>query len=227
LLLHGLTSAARVWWRIAPALADAGWSVTAPDLRGHGRSPRADSYRFDEMTDDVLALSGPWDLIAGHSMGGALTVLALQRNPNFARRAVLIDPAVQNNPADLPAFLAAALARVRNPDLDACRAENPNWDEPTLQAWAESQREVDPEAVRAILETNRPWDVTAAALQMPIPAHVLAADPARNASFIAADGDRLRQANSNWSYEVVPGTSHSVHRDQPDLVIDRLLRAAA
>ena len=45
LLLHGLQSSGATWWRIASALAEAGADVTAPDLRGHGASPRGERYR--------------------------------------------------------------------------------------------------------------------------------------------------------------------------------------
>ena len=43
MLLHGLTSAATTWWRVGPALAALGFTVVAPDLRGHGKSPAGDS----------------------------------------------------------------------------------------------------------------------------------------------------------------------------------------
>jgi pimeloyl-ACP methyl ester carboxylesterase len=44
LLLHGLASDGACWWRLASQLADDGWMVLAPDLRGHGRSPAAIAY---------------------------------------------------------------------------------------------------------------------------------------------------------------------------------------
>jgi pimeloyl-ACP methyl ester carboxylesterase len=223
LLLHGLTSSHRVWWQVAEGLAAAGWSVTAVDLRGHGQSPRADSYLFDDLADDVLALGGaPWDLLVGHSLGGAIAVNALERNPGFARRTVLLDPAIRNDPARLPAFVAATMALIAHPDAAAMRAGHPNWPDRTIEAWLESLREVDPDAVRAILETNRPWDVTATALRVTSPVHVLAADPELSPSFTIAEGEQFRAANPNWSYEVVPGAGHSIHRDAPDLVIARL-----
>jgi pimeloyl-ACP methyl ester carboxylesterase len=28
----------------------------------------------------------------------------------------------------------------------------------------------------------------------------------------------------SWTFEIVPGTGHSVHRDQPALVVERALR---
>ena len=44
LLLHGLGSNSNGWWRVGPALAEAGYRVTAPDLRGHRESDHVDDY---------------------------------------------------------------------------------------------------------------------------------------------------------------------------------------
>jgi pimeloyl-ACP methyl ester carboxylesterase len=223
LLLHGLTSSAVIWWQIGEALADRGWSVTAPDLRGHGRSPRASSYRLDELRDDVLALGSGWDLVVGHSLGGALTVLALSKDPSFAHRAVLIDPALQTDPEGVEAFLGATLTLVASADVDAYQAEHPAWHRRAVETWVESHRAVDPEAVTAILRENQPWQITETARELSLPVHVIAADPQLNAAFTAAEGEFLQATNPNWTWEIVIGASHSVHRDVPDLVIDRLL----
>ncbi|MEO8510176.1 MAG: alpha/beta fold hydrolase [Chloroflexota bacterium] len=32
LLVHGITASSGTWWRVAPALVDAGWQVLAVDL---------------------------------------------------------------------------------------------------------------------------------------------------------------------------------------------------
>ena len=37
-----VTGSTRTWWRVGPALAEAGWRVKAPDLPAHGASPRVD-----------------------------------------------------------------------------------------------------------------------------------------------------------------------------------------
>ena len=55
LFIHGLSSAGPVWWRIAEALSAVGHPSTAPDLRGHGGSPR-----FNEYTLNVIALLCEW-----------------------------------------------------------------------------------------------------------------------------------------------------------------------
>jgi len=75
----------------------------------------------------------------------------------------------------------------------------------------------------SILKENQPWDATELATGLKVPVHVLAADPHLDPAFTAQDGAALQQLNPNWTWEIVSGASHSVHRDAPQLVIDRLL----
>ena len=39
-LIHGITSEGATWGRVAPRLAERGYRMLAPSLRGHGPSPR-------------------------------------------------------------------------------------------------------------------------------------------------------------------------------------------
>jgi pimeloyl-ACP methyl ester carboxylesterase len=223
LLLHGITSSGATWWQIAEALAERGWSVTAPDLRGHAHSPRARSYRHHELADDVLALGTGWDLVVGHSLGGVVTVLAANRDPAFADRLVLIDPALRLPGEGVDLRVSEMLELVAGADADAYQRAHPTWHRRTVEAWVESHRLVDPEAIRAILVDNQPWDVTEQAAAVRVPGHVIGADPQQGAAFTAQDGKALQELNPLWSWEIADGASHSVHRDAPQLVIDRLL----
>ena len=94
LLLHGISSNAEGWWRVGPALAELGYTVSAPDLRGHGRSPASSDLSLASYTADVLALRDDWDLILGHSLGGAVATLALTDKPDLTPTLILEDPAV-------------------------------------------------------------------------------------------------------------------------------------
>lgn len=49
-LVHGVTDSSRAWWRVGPWFAEDGWRVGAPDLRGHGKSPR---IRGGESLEDL------------------------------------------------------------------------------------------------------------------------------------------------------------------------------
>src|SRR4051794_14865637 len=53
-LLHGGGSGRATWDGFARALP--GWRVIAPDLRGHGASPRCGEYHLQDHADDVAEL---------------------------------------------------------------------------------------------------------------------------------------------------------------------------
>ena len=66
LLLHGFPELAYSWRKVMPALADAGFHVVAPDLRGYGRTtgwhadydfePICASFRLLNVVRDPLGL---------------------------------------------------------------------------------------------------------------------------------------------------------------------------
>jgi pimeloyl-ACP methyl ester carboxylesterase len=221
LLVHGITSSAATMWELGTGLAEAGWSATAVDLPGHGRSGPASSYAFADVADAVhTEFGGGYDLYVGHSLGGAVGTVLLARHPDTARRAVLIDPALlapDSRLAEIPAQLAADKAL----GVADVAPANPRWHPRTVEARVEATRAADLEAVTSWLTDNSPWDVTAAAARVTVPVLVLVAT---SESALAPDlVQQLPAANPRWSFETVPDTGHSVHRDQPALVLDRLL----
>ena len=78
-LVHGLASNARLWDGTAAALAAAGHTVAAVDLRGHGQSSKPDhGYDFATLVDDLVALITSLGLhrplVVGQSWGGMLAM---------------------------------------------------------------------------------------------------------------------------------------------------------
>jgi pimeloyl-ACP methyl ester carboxylesterase len=79
LLLHGFPESRVAWHRQIPALAQLGWRVVAPDLRGYGETSRPSeraAYRIEHLTDDVAALfdqlGGRRKVLVGHDWGGVI-----------------------------------------------------------------------------------------------------------------------------------------------------------
>jgi pimeloyl-ACP methyl ester carboxylesterase len=109
ILLHGLASNARIWQKAAPLLAEAGFSVFAPDQRGHGLTDKPDGlYDFDTFSLDLLAfidachLERP--LLVGHSWGASVVLdYAARRSigPSAPPGIVLLDGGM-NQLADGP-----------------------------------------------------------------------------------------------------------------------------
>jgi peroxiredoxin len=104
LLLHGGGQTRGAWGRAGARLAELGWRVVAPDLRGHGDSDWAPggSYDVDLFADDVRALiaglrAAP--VLVGASLGGLSSLLAVGEAPRAEARAlVLVDVAHRPDP---------------------------------------------------------------------------------------------------------------------------------
>lgn len=98
LLLHATGFHARVWDAVVDALPT-DYTILAPDLRGHGRSPhRAPEPRWQAFADDIVSLLDHLGLKnaigVGHSMGGyCLAYAAFDRLDAF-RHLVLVDPVI-------------------------------------------------------------------------------------------------------------------------------------
>src|SRR5437764_14398638 len=57
LLLHGITSSARGWWRVAPEPVALGYHVYALDMPGHGHSQLLDVHRIEQIASTAFLKS--------------------------------------------------------------------------------------------------------------------------------------------------------------------------
>ncbi|MGU3654640.1 alpha/beta fold hydrolase [Mycolicibacterium sp. A43C] len=98
--LHGFPDTANGWREVAPRLADAGWRVVAPFMRGYAPSSLSalDSYHVGALMDDalrVLDAAGPTgrDVLIGHDWGAmAATGLAAMPDSPFVKAAIMSVP---------------------------------------------------------------------------------------------------------------------------------------
>jgi pimeloyl-ACP methyl ester carboxylesterase len=212
LLLHGVQSAAATWWRIASGLAAAGRRVVAPDLRGHGHSPPAAGYALSDLAADVRALGCGWDLVIGHSLGGTLAAHLLA-DPEFARRALLLDPVLQLPEDEFEAIVAAQLAELADPAAD------PRWHPEDARLKAVAARQTTPAVNEAVLRDNRPWAYERLLDDVVTPVTILGSDPARGGMLDPATGEAIAARAPAVSYRRLEGVGHSAHRDAPALVL--------
>ena len=225
LLIHGLSSAGPVWRRVGEELAAAGHSSLAPDLRGHGASPRGTRYRIEDYTADVLhSCRGPWDLVVGHSLGGAVAVFAQEAVPRFAARLLLIDPAI-----DVDADVAFAirdqviLEAADPPTPQQLLAAQPGWHLQDAVDKNAALKATSPEVLSATVRESQPWDWGSRLVALSIPVHILGADPELEPLFTEATYRELAAEKSDLTFAVVPGAGHSIYRDDPDATIAAIL----
>ena len=119
-LLHGGSSSAATWDRLATALTAAGHHVIAADLRGHGGSARTRDYPLNGYSDDIRDLMDALGIgsaaLVGHSLGGYAASVLAQREPERVSRLILEEPGMPARDTESshglsgPRFLLPALA---------------------------------------------------------------------------------------------------------------------
>ena len=237
-LIHGVTSTSRTWWRLGPALAvGLGRHVVALDQAGHGEThPWLGHHRFRDNALDLLAVAeaAGWrrpDLrVVGHSWGG-MTAAWFPALGLATEVLVLLDP-----PALPVTWMATMLADpIERPydDVEEAIAAlgplNPTWAYGDLVAKAESLTQFEVDAVKAVLVENGDWDGGLAALSEPAAAgalvRIVRGDPAAGGLIPDEAAAALAARIGPENLITIPGGSHSPMRTFVEATTRALLRA--
>jgi pimeloyl-ACP methyl ester carboxylesterase len=232
-LVHGVTSSSRTWWRVGPALAERGYRVLAVDLRGHGASPRTEAgLSVADLADDVAetveatsrsprtVAGAPVDLLVGHSLGALVALELVGRRPGFARRLVLEDPPGSAS-VDWPALAAGIEADTQRAvtDPDALRrdleAANPAWPPGEAERRVADLADCEGRAIAAAVRPGVPFDLPGLLAAAPLPVLLLLAEEALGSSLVGLDRKAAVEALPNGTTRVLPA-GHSVHREALD-----------
>lgn len=148
LAIHGLTGHGRRYEDLAnDHLAE--FSVLAPDLIGHGRSPYAAPWTIEANVAALAALldaeAGGPVLVVGHSFGGAVALALAAARPDLVSGLVLLDPAVALDGKWMAEIADAMLSSPDYPDRDEARADklSGSWGEVAGRDPAVLERELD------------------------------------------------------------------------------------
>ena len=224
-LVHGVTSSSRTWWRVGPALVERGFRVLAVDLRGHGSSPRPTAGQsVADLATDVaetveVAAGSPVDLLVGHSLGALVALELVAAQPGFARRLVVEDPPGASS-IDWAAIAAGIEADTRRAasEPDALRREleaaNPVWPAGEAERRVADLADCDGQAVAAALRPGVPLDLPAL-LAAPIPVLLLLGEEPLGSTLLGLDRKAAVEALSDGTTRVLPA-GHNIHREALD-----------
>jgi pimeloyl-ACP methyl ester carboxylesterase len=207
-LLHGGLVDARFFEPNLPALAEH-FHVYTPERRGHGHTPDVEGpITYQLMADDTIAfletvVGQPADLV-GHSDGAAVAMLVAMQRPELVQRLVMISggfnksgdaaPDAEWNVDQIAEFLGPAYGEVSPDGIDHFKVVATKIGEMA--------------AVEPILQASELAKVTCRGL-------VMFADDDLVTPQHMVD---MYAALPNAELAIVPGTSHFLTQEKPDLV---------
>jgi pimeloyl-ACP methyl ester carboxylesterase len=247
LLVHGLSSNARLWDGVAERLAAVGHPVAAIDQRGHGQSDKPDAgYDFATLTDDLRAVAdelgwhgdrAPW--LAGQSWGASVVLESAVRHPDGVQGLVLVDGGtteLRNRFADWPTCEAALAPPVLTGTPAATferliRAQHPDWPESGIAGTLANVEVLADSTIRPWLSRahhmtilRKMWDQPLSTLYPDVkaPVLILPAEDRTNERWMSGKRDEVARAGAALNRSVTRWIAgdHDLHAQHPDGVAE-------
>jgi pimeloyl-ACP methyl ester carboxylesterase len=242
LLLHGWPDSAFLWRNQIPFLAEHGFRVIAPDMRGLGRSGQPEdvaAYALRHAVADVAAILDALGLqtahLVGHDWGAAVAWLTAMFHPGRVRKLVVLSvphPLSPHTIRQQEMFWYQLLFQFAG--IAEATIQHDDW------AWLRAFSRGDGDLERWIADLSRPGALTAslnwyranAAPRMPGPPPALPPVTAATLGIWSAndyylDGVRVEQSGGYvegpWRYEQIAGASHWIPLDAPGRLNELLL----
>ena len=247
-LLHGFPQTPAAWDRVRPALAAAGYRVLVPAQRGYGtadRPPRRRDYRTAELVADVVALLDRLGLdrahLVGHDWGGVVAWAVAGAHPDRLHSLTVVSTP---HPRALAGSLLTSTQGLRSWYVLAFQLP---W-LPERLLLARGGRRLH-RALRgsglsrgpaaAYVEAMRRPGALTAALHwyraLPFGRGPAGAGPVRVPTlYVWGDADfalgpdaaarTAREVSGPYTFVAVPGGSHWIPEEQPDALLEPLLR---
>lgn len=251
LLVHGLSSNARLWDLVAVRLAEAGHPVLAVDLRGHGSSAAVADDSTDPTRTAVADLAaicshlargapGCWTapVVAGQSWGGNVVLQLAADRPDLVHGLVLVDGGwlhLGDRFDDLDAAWQM-LAPPRLTGLPAARLRerlaqaHPDWPGEAVEATLANFEQLPDGTVRPWLSRDRHRAVVASLLaHRPRELYPRVRCRCVLLAALSADGSRpelaheaVRSLPDGSRLEEFPGGDHDLHAQHPSRVAEAI-----
>jgi pimeloyl-ACP methyl ester carboxylesterase len=209
-LLHGGLESSESWGAQTPALA-AGHRVVLIDRRGHGRTPDVDGpITYEAMRDDTIACLGALDLAGAHlvgwSDGGIIALMVAIERPDLVGRIVAIGA---NTSADAYTAETRATLGPDAPLVDLMRGDYERLTPDGADHWPVVLDKIQH------LWWEEPLDFTDRLAGIRALTLVLAGD---DDCIEPAHSVEMFQRIPDARLAIIPGGSHAVPLEQPELV---------
>lgn len=224
-LIHGVTSNAQSWIRVGPLLAEEGYYVVAPNLRGHGQSEKVDGhYSLVEMAGDLAeSVPNKPEFVIGHSFGGVMAVVAEEEGFLDADYIVYEDPVLHFADKELPASLLKNDEANLPRDVAGILAANPKWERVDAEGKLASLGSINWDHMKQVFSDNAPWDLRQRVVEIAKKKPSWLILPETSFYVPEDDANALREALGDSAVINIPSTDHSIHRDDIDTYMTTLL----
>ncbi|KAG2043977.1 Alpha/Beta hydrolase protein [Suillus americanus] len=226
LLIHGITMSSNSWEGLAQLLVAEGFFVVAPNLLAHAWRRGNTDYRVSAFAEDLrpyFVMDTSYDVIIGHSFGGAVTVSLLPFLPKKKETTVLLlDPGLEFTEEQSKKNLNVFLKETANvKPVDVHVAKNPAWSHRDCMLRTLGFSMCDRTAVE-VFRQNSPWSFSG--LLKKIPPHVkitvLVSDPKFgvgicNLEYIPRDVEGLNVI-------ALTGIGHWIQYECPEAIMDAI-----
>ncbi|TVR75038.1 MAG: alpha/beta hydrolase [Sphaerobacteraceae bacterium] len=232
-LLHGLYDRWEVWSPLIDQLGDT-FSVIAPDLRGHARSDHPDSgYELADYAADVVGMLDTLGItqaiVAGHSLGALIGLVAAADHADRVSHLVMIDPPLRQGEQGRQLLEILLEARQGEPDetyqliseLYAFSGTEQDWRRQT--DWLRATSEAALQGMIAMSDDAAFERYLSLIERVTCPVLLLQADPMSGGVVSDADVAEAQRRQPLMRQVRVPDTGHSVHQDAPSLTAREIL----
>jgi 2-succinyl-6-hydroxy-2,4-cyclohexadiene-1-carboxylate synthase len=228
--LHGFTHTGASWEPVVAALGE-GYSVVAPDIRGHGRASERRPVALEAVIGDLEAVAPARSTLVGYSMGGRIALHFALAAPDRVRRLVLIgaSPGL-GDASERAARRAADDALADEIEAGSIEAFAARWatgtpvlagQPPAVAAAAHADRlRNTPAGLAAALRglgTGVLPSVWGRLGELPAPVTLVVGERDERFRTIA---DRMAERSRDTRVNVVPGAGHAVHLEAPGAIAD-------
>jgi pimeloyl-ACP methyl ester carboxylesterase len=234
IMLHGLTEDGPTQQAAGRYLAANGFRILLPDAPGHGRTGLPEAFTPEHRASVVVGvierLTQARVIVQGQSMGGESAGLVAATRPKLVRGVIMEDPPILFAPPpsgapDVMAHNKKWIAEMQELDHAGRVAwghqQMPQWSDEEVELWARAKERCNVAVFDRAQGASYPdWRMLLPLISAPV--LLFRGDPAECIIDENTASEISRLCPTATVVEV-PGASHCIRRDRPDLVNDEML----